>query len=274
MNCKNCQTELTSQISFCNKCGGKVIRNRLTLKNLFASFSEQFFNYDNKLLQTFIMLFKRPEDVIGGYIDGTRKKYVNVISYFAIAITVAGLQMFFINKFYPEAIDFSFMSSLPGQEGMEEMQKENMSFAQEYQSVLMMLYVPLYALMAWITFIGIKKFNYTELLVIFMYIQAQISIAGAIIAIIAVVLGANFIAFSFFMILLMILYSAYCLKRLYNLSPAEIILRTLIFLIILGVIFVLFSIVAGVIMYLNGDMEAIQEAKKQAIEAKKATSGS
>ena len=92
MNCKSCQSTLKSQDNYCNICGAKVIRNRLTFKNLFEHFSEQFLNYDNKFLLTFITLFKRPEDVIAGYISGTRKKYVNVISYFAIAITLSGLQ--------------------------------------------------------------------------------------------------------------------------------------------------------------------------------------
>ena len=85
MNCKNCDANLNQNSDYCNNCGAKVIRNRLTIKTLFSHFSEQFLNYDNKFLQTFIHLFTKPEDVIGSYINGTRKKYVNVISYFAIA---------------------------------------------------------------------------------------------------------------------------------------------------------------------------------------------
>ncbi len=98
MDCKNCHTNLKDTDDFCNTCGAKVVRNRLTIRNLFAHFSEQFLNYDNKFLQTFIHLFTKPEAVIGCYINGTRKKYVNVISYFAIAITISGLQMYILNK--------------------------------------------------------------------------------------------------------------------------------------------------------------------------------
>jgi predicted amidophosphoribosyltransferase len=58
MNCKNCGTALTSENNFCNSCGAKVIHNQLTLKNVFEDFSEQFLNYDNKFLQTFIALIK------------------------------------------------------------------------------------------------------------------------------------------------------------------------------------------------------------------------
>ena len=63
MACENCETPLTTESDFCNHCGAKVIRNRLTLKNLFAHFGEQFLNYNNKFIQTIIYLFKKPEDV-------------------------------------------------------------------------------------------------------------------------------------------------------------------------------------------------------------------
>ena len=81
MHCKNCNTALTKTQNYCFECGAKVIRNRLTIKNLLAHFSEQFLNYDNNFLKTFLHLFTKPEVVIGGYIDGTRKKHVNVIPY-------------------------------------------------------------------------------------------------------------------------------------------------------------------------------------------------
>ena len=100
MKCKNCNTLLDEQSDYCNICGARAIRNRLTIKNLFEHFSEQFLNYDNKFLQTFITLFKRPESVIGGYIEGTRKRYVNVITYFSIAIMITGVEYFILNKFF------------------------------------------------------------------------------------------------------------------------------------------------------------------------------
>ena len=97
MNCKNCKTTLEESDDYCRNCGGKVIRNRLTIKSLFHHFSETYFNYDNKLLRTFLTLFSKPEEVIVGYINGTRKKYVDVIGYFALAITLSGLQIFFLS---------------------------------------------------------------------------------------------------------------------------------------------------------------------------------
>ncbi|MFD2823214.1 DUF3667 domain-containing protein [Lacinutrix iliipiscaria] len=267
MDCKNCNTILKDTDDFCNACGAKVIRNRLTVSNLFAHFSEQFLNYDNKFFQTFIQLFTKPEAVIGSYINGTRKKYVNVISYFAIAITVSGLQMYILNKFFPEALDIAF-SGTGTNEATAALQQKNMQFVQEYQSIIMMLFVPIYALMARIVFFDNKKFNYTELLVIFMYILSQMTIVGAVIMIISANFGETIAGVgAMISIPLQIIYSAYCLKRLFKISVKKIIFRTLFFLLVLCVFFILFSILSAVLMFLTGDMQEVMEAQKAAREA-------
>lgn len=263
MNCKNCEILIDESNDFCPSCGAKVIRNRLTVKNLFEHFSEQFLNYDNKFLQTFIHLFTKPEVVINGYISGTRKKYVNVVSYFAIAITVSGLYLFILNKFFPETMDISAFT----QPGQEEFQNKNMAFMQEYQSLLMMLYIPAYALMAKLVFIGLKKYNYTELLVIFMYTQSQLSIIIALIMIIAASFGINFMLMSLVSIPIMIIYTTFCLFRLYELTFQEMILRSLIFLIVLAIASVLFLLIFMGIMFLTGDAQKMIEAQKAAKEA-------
>lgn len=260
MNCKNCNISLLETDDFCSNCGGKVIRNRLTIRNLFQYFSEQFLNYDNKFLKTFIHLFTKPEVVIDGYINGTRKKYVNAIGYFAIAITLSGLQLYIFNKFFPEAMDYSSYS----QKGTEEFNKQWMNYMQEYQSIVMMFYIPFYALMSKLTFFNIKKYNYTEHLVIFMYIQAQISIVSLFYSVGLLLLGVPFMTLSLSMFLLMILYAAFCLKRLYGLNFLGMILRTLIFIIILGVFFVIFTLIFVGMLFLTGGFDGMIEAQKVA----------
>ncbi|MGB3607786.1 MAG: DUF3667 domain-containing protein [Psychroserpens sp.] len=263
MNCKNCHLELTSHSDFCNSCGGKVIRNRLTFKNLFEHISETFFNYDNKLLRTFIDLFKTPETVIEGYINGVRKRYVNPISYFGLAITVTGLYILILTKFYPEALDFSMFTA----EGQEELQKKNMSFVQEYMSILMMLYIPIYALIARITFVGFNKFNYTELLIVFLYWQSQTSIISSVLVIIAAMFGINNGVISLVFLPLMMLYAGYIFKRIYNLTFSQILLRTLLFLVVLAVVFVIVVVIIVGIMFITGDMQQMIEAQRATLES-------
>jgi len=232
MTCKNCKKELLNGSDFCNHCGAKVIRNRLTIKNLFEHFSEQFLNYDNKFLQTFILLFTKPEEVIGNYINGTRKKYVDAISYFALAITLSGLQLYILNKFFPGSID---MGSLEREE-TKDFNESLLNFIQEYQTLVMMFYIPFYALLSKLIFIKHKQFNYTEHLVIFLYAQAQVSIFGFFFIIILLLLKIPFVFISLIYSLLMFLYMAFVLKRMHNLNFIEIVLKTLIFLIILFVL--------------------------------------
>lgn len=251
---------LSEESDYCYSCGGKVIRNRLTMLNLMEHFTETFFNYDNQLLQTFIILFKTPEDVIIGYINGTRKKYVDVISYFAIAITLSGLKLFIINKFYPDAMNMSSWTT----KGTEKLQSDVMSSAQEYQSIIMMLYVPIYAIISRIVFYDNKTYNYTEQLVIYMYIYAQISIAGAFFITLLVIVGIDFSILGLFMFPAMIGYSAYCLKRIYQLSILELILKTIIFFIVFGILAVAILMLFMVGMYVSGGFEKIIEAQKEA----------
>lgn len=263
MNCKNCHTQLNEGDDYCKSCGGKVISKRLSFKNLFEHLSETFFNYDNKLLRTLIQLFKAPEDVIVGYINGVRKKYVNPVSMFGLALTISGIYILIVNKYFPEMFDFSSFTV----KGQEEFQRKNMAFIQEYQSIIMMLYVPLYALIARVVFFGHKQFNYTELLVVFMYIQAQISIVSSIAVIVLGAFGLASNAIGMSMIPLMILYSAYCLKRIYKLRLIDIIARTLLFGVVLIIVFILITILMVAIMYLTGDLQEMIEAQKAAIEA-------
>jgi len=56
-----------------------------------------------------VQLFKAPEDVIVGYINGVQKKYINPISFFGLALTLSGLSIFIIKKFYIQHLDFSEM---------------------------------------------------------------------------------------------------------------------------------------------------------------------
>ena len=259
MECKNCHSLLNEENNYCSSCGGKVIRNRLTFKNLLQHFSEAYLNYDNKFLKTFIHLFKKPEDVIGGYIGGTRKKYADVISYFAIALTLSGLQMFIMNKFFPEAMDISNMAA----EGSEEFQRKNLEFVQEYQSIIMMLYVPLYALMSKIVFFDKKQYNYTEHLVIFMYIISQTTIVSAIYSVFAASIGLTLGDIGlYYTIPFQILFSAYSLKRLFKLSFTTILVRTLFFLVVLSIFMMIFGIVMVLMMMLNGDLQSLLDAKQ------------
>lgn len=239
MNCKNCENLFKEAVDYCPKCGAKVIRNRITLRNLFEDFAEQFLNYDNKLLKTFFHLFYKPEVVIGGYINGVRKRYVNVLSYFAIAVTISGLQFYIFNKFYPELLDFSAMAV---NENAERMQETIFKNVQEFHTITMFLYIPIYALMAKIVFWRNKTFNYMELWVMFMYILSHLSIIGAFIVLVGALFGMPVGYLGVILTPIQFLYSAFCLKRLYKLDLFQIIVKSLIFFVV-GFFFIIFAVI-------------------------------
>jgi len=252
MNCKNCHSTLSPQALFCHLCGAKKINNRLTLKSIISSFSAQFLNYDNAFLQTFITLFKKPEDVIGGYINGTRKKYVNVVSYFAIAIAISGLYFFILSKFFPEVL-----SSIYATGGIKPQQAEMNSriaqFTADYQSMLMFASVPLMALMSRLTFLKNKKYNFAEHLVLNLYTYSQVSIVSALLMLISGILISSIAPYTTSIILVFqFLFFAYVLKRLYGLTGKQIILKSLLFILIALVIFIPVMVIISVLLYFFG----------------------
>ncbi len=248
MECKNCGYLSDEGFDYCPQCGAKVIRNRLTFGNLWNDIIHRYFDIDNTFLRTFIHLITKPEVVIDGYIHGVRKKYINPISYFALALTLAGLQVFLSRKFFTEAYDLSAITV----SGQEEFANSMMLSIQEYSSLITMLMIPVYALMARIVFFNVKKYNYTELLVVFLYFAAEIGFISFLPTIILLILGFNFGEISPIATLLQIVFGAYYLKRLYGLSAKGLMLRTLFFLVVLAVFYVIAVLIATVLMLAFG----------------------
>lgn len=154
MECKNCARPMRSDHSYCSNCGAKVIRNPLTIKNLWYDITERYFNVDNTFLKTFWHLFSKPDVVIEGYINGVRKKYLNPISYYGIALTLTGLLFFFIREFFMEQTSLEWMTSGSNSSSVGE---ETFDNTIKYQSIISVLSIPLYALFSKIIFLEIRN---------------------------------------------------------------------------------------------------------------------
>ena len=250
MDCKNCQNSLPAEADYCPECGAKVIRNRLTMRNLWNDVVSKYLDIDNRFLKTFAHLLSKPEVVIDGYIHGTRKKYVNPISYFALALTLAGLQVFLTQKFFPEAYDMSAVTA----EGQEELMNTVMGAMQEYSAVLTMIMIPVYALMARIVFLRNKKYNYTELLVVFLYYASEVGFLTFIPFLFLHIFGLNYADISMYALLFQVILGAYYIKRLYDLSTKGIILKTLLFLLVLVVFYVISVFITSILLVVTGNM--------------------
>ncbi|ARV09099.1 hypothetical protein BTO05_05410 [Winogradskyella sp. PC-19] len=240
MVCKNCNKQLLDTQKFCDECGAKVIQNRLTPKILTQQINEEFISIDNKFLRTFIGLFKRPENVINGYIYGTRKKYINVLQYFAIGLTLAGIQFYIMKTFFIEQLENPFQFTGELKESNESTQKTIERFIGDggnFQSLTYILSVPFSAVGTWLTykFTGFKKFNFTEHVVINLYYSAQVIITSSILYIIASAVGINFLVSSILISLIIFFYQAYVFKRVTNHSSLESIARIIVSYFVVGI---------------------------------------
>jgi len=222
MNCKNCNHPLKENQKYCDNCGAKVIQNRLTPKVLAHQVNQQFLSIDNKLLRTFMDLLKKPELVIGGYINGTRKKYIDVLQYFAISLTLAGFQAFLLLTFFKEQLVFSneiitTMQNAPGNEN-NPFKDLNFNDFMQYQGVIYILTLPFSIVSSWLAYylVGDRRLNFTEHAVLNIYYNSQLIIATSILSIIMMFSGMNYLIISTIITLPMFLYLGYILKRIFK----------------------------------------------------------
>ena len=234
---------MNSSQKYCFECGAKVIKNRLTFRNILEDINERFFNLDNKLLKTFSHLFTKPEVVIKGYIDGTRKRYIDIIQYFAISLTLVGLQVFLMNTVFQDALNFdeSFVKSMGNLPNSKDNPFKDIRFRDfnNYQSLIYTLTIPISALATWLAYyiVGLRQYNFTEHIVINLYYSAQVIIITAVLSILFLCFGLNYLVISSFITVLTIIYLFYILKRVFNTKFWDSVLNFILVMVIYGAIF-------------------------------------
>nr|WP_262899755.1 DUF3667 domain-containing protein [Winogradskyella alexanderae] len=193
----------------------------MTPKILARQVNEEFLSIDNKFLKTLLALITKPEDVIEGYIAGLRKRYIGVIPFYAISLTVLGFQMFLLKNFFPEFIeaqDNLFMSGFNfGSQGTAQPPPDSFNFFNDYQGVLFSILMPFLAIGTWVVYLDKKKHNYTEHLVINLYLTAQtIYFSFLIYLLLAAFNVQNYLVASMLVTPPLLLYGAYVFSRIYK----------------------------------------------------------
>ena len=251
MNCRNCNYLLSNDSRYCNSCGAQIIRNRLTFKNLLAYFTETYFNYDNKFIQTIINLIVKPEDVIGSYVDGVRKKYINPISFLAISFTLSGFYLFFFQDNLKEIMDQANLSNYQGQ---EKLGKAISNFVFDYNSLLYFIIIPAFALISWIVFKN-KKYNFTEHVVIYLYTMSFSSIISIFLTVFIILIAPkNYVTFNNIIYFLFFIYHIFLLKRLFKLNGKQMIIKTLAFLPLGFIFYLIFCIIMVVLVIIRENL--------------------
>jgi len=223
MTCRNCNHIISTKSLFCEACGEKTTFKRLTIKTFISDFFNQFLSIDNKFLKTFLALFTKPENVIDSYIHGFRKNYINVIPYLGLSITLIGVQFFVLKQFFPELMAFNIQTEMPNNFDFNSIVNK----ISEYQGLIAVLSIPIYALISRFVFIDIDKYNIAEHLVIITYSAAQLYILTFVLVIISLPLNINFNTLSTFIFIPTFLYVAFIYKNLYPVSWKSALLRSL-----------------------------------------------
>ncbi len=256
MECKNCKTPLEQEAKFCKECGAKVIDHRITLGYLGKEVRAGFFNIDSsKPVLTFTNMFKKPEEVIEGYIGGTRKKFIHAFGYFTIAILFSSFFYFIAQTFFQGSLDAAynlFSNDKVQQEAISNIQKKMF----EYQAVFFYLFVPIMAFISYLVFYNKRKYNYAEHLVFNLYAYSQISIVTIFLFFATVWNETLFSYVQLSSLFIQIGLYSYIAIRLFKLSFKQLILKLLLFSAILMVVYigVIILFIVGLIVTGNADI--------------------
>jgi len=265
MKCKNCHAELTESSKFCNVCGAKVVKQRITAKGLISDVAENVLGWDNKYFFTIKTLLSKPGVLLREYLEGTRKKYVNPFTFLVIGMTLAIFTFNFFDEQFIEAnkgaqkAQMEWMAEkFGGINNSEEFQAEQLEtsekqirFLLKYFNIFIVLLLPIYSFLAFIVYR--KPYNYGEHIVINSFIQGLSFISISILFLISLV--THPLLYGLNSLLLLIFY-AYAYGKLYKLSVGQSIKKVFIFIaIVMGiatVIIIISAVIVAVSIYKMG----------------------
>ncbi|MEM8927242.1 MAG: DUF3667 domain-containing protein [Bacteroidota bacterium] len=243
----NCNNDLRTDYSFCPDCGAKIIRNRITIKNLWFDIIERYFNLDNSFLRTLKDMILRPELVCKGYISGIRKKYLNPVSLLAISLTLSGAIIFVMKNIAWDTIDFSAM---PFAKGVES--DKIMAITLEYSSLLFLFYIPLLAVCGFLLF-NKENYNLPEHVIIAMYALSAFSIIMFPYSLFTLLfIPQTYLELSLYYSLLMIVYCLYVSCRNSKGTLLQIVLRAPIYVLLFVFGFFGVSILFNLVLLFTG----------------------
>ncbi len=277
--CKSCDYKFEANLNFCPSCGGKIIRERLTVKAVFKEFIQNVFNVESKFIQTLKDLAVKPEQVFKSFIDGGRKKYYHPVSLLAIAILLSALSAQLLP--FDELIDSgqgvgemgyelgykstggteeSFQEALKDKENkqkieesrkkMEQFQKEYNDFILNNSGLIQYMMIPFYALIAYLVFWKKRLYNFAEMVTVVLYQNAFTTFISFISILIFYLLDLNLLMVTSSSFIIIFLYSNYSFQRLFKLSAVQLIFANLRFFLISIPIIIFLLVIITIAVFL------------------------
>ncbi len=240
MNCKNCNYEYNQKDNFCKECGAKIIRERVTIKKLFSNLLDAL-GWDSNFFVTLRALLYKPQIVFKEYINGTRKKYANPFTFFAISLAIS---LFVFNQYSEQFIELSTNASFQyetnensapeniknvnnkeifGYKNQEEFSKAMVKLQMKYYNFYNFLILPLYTLIAFLVFR--RPYNFGEHLIINTYLIGLLTFLGTLLFVFSLLTKIN--VFTIGPLILMFIYYLYSYSKLYELTFGQLLLKIL-----------------------------------------------
>lgn len=281
MNCKNCNEVIEGDALFCDHCGAKVLKDRITfrflLKELFISLG-----WDSYFIVTIKMMFTKPDKVLREYVNGIRKRYLNPFTYIAISAALSLIVFNIFSKDFTKLqntinnTEVAALKKLVDQdltklkdvtpEQLKVLQKQQvaakirldvqdkiMKLFLKYFNIFMFLLVPFYALISNWTYR--KPYNYGEHIVMNSYLVGTSMYFTIILFFLAIIIHP---AFYFSNIFIFTAYYLYTFSKLHEYNLKQSLLSLLRFILVAFIVTVVLIVIIGLIAILVGILYALK----------------
>ncbi|MBN2570534.1 MAG: DUF3667 domain-containing protein [Ignavibacteriales bacterium] len=265
MKCKNCDIDLNPDDNYCCYCGAKIINERITLNHLLSDFISSL-GWDSQFWATTRDLIVRPRLVFDKYLNGTRKKYSNPFTFFAIVTTITVLTIgFYTNEMIELSTKMNFSQSVASpvsepdktnEENINQSDSKNLPpdsqvFMEKLVTSLFKYYYYIsFLLLPFFTFIAFLVFgkpdNFAEHLIINSFILGLVGILGLLLFPIALMIKSTEVYY-WGQYAITIIYYSYAYKNYRNYSLKQLVIKILRFIAVVLILSLIFSLIVIVI---------------------------
>ncbi len=157
----------------CTYCSEVMLPERITLKHIFHSIPDVFFDVEHGLFYSIKTFIKHPGETIRRYYKGDRQRHYKPLKF---VLFLGGLYAFLFISFGIHSNSSGYYEELYNNSSAGKIYGHNIDlFSQQWDSLLRMIQFPLIALITWALFRKLK-YNYGEHFVANAYFIGEVSL--------------------------------------------------------------------------------------------------
>lgn len=246
MECKNCGHKLNENAQYCDRCGQKVIKEPLSLKQIFTDLLHIITNLERGLLFTIKEMAIRPYHLINEYIEGKTKPFYGPLRFLILTVTLSVVVNISLGLYDQQQETIAgFLLDDTDTEAMER-QRQFSETPKKYANVIPLLIIPFVSLMSY-AFFQKRKLNYAEHLVMNAYLSGFTSLLGILFQLSFWLLSIPIFTGLMASSLINYVYFSWTYKHLFDYSWAGALSRGAL---TLSLGFIIFSVFSGLIGFL------------------------